>query len=392
MIAKYAANHSTQPDLELAIDAICEDLARQLGGSRPDISFLFLSHAHAPDFEGLAERVMRKSGTRHLLGCTGESVAGGGEEIEHGPVVSLWSAVLPDAELDPFHLRFTRTPDGIACSGIPPIEGENPESVRAVFLFGEPFSSVPGTVIDRFAEEHPGVALVGGMASGAVESGKNRLFLDSATIADGAVGAVLRGGPRIRLLVSQGCRPIGEHYLVTSAEGNVIHALRGASPLQRLNELLPSVSEEDQRSLQGGLHVGIAMDEYREAFTRGDFLVSNVIGIQREQGSLVISREVRVGQTVQFHVRDATTADHDLVRMLREDEATSSAPAGGALLFICNGRGTRLFPLPHHDAATIQREVGPIPLAGFFAQGELGPVGGENYLHGFTASVALFES
>ncbi len=108
-------------------------------------------------------------------------------------------------------------------------------------------------------------------------------------------------------------------------------------------------------------------------------------------GSLAIRNRARVGQTVQFHVRDAVTDDEDLVRLLEHDRTTNLNPPRGALLFSSNGRGTRLFPEPNHDAGTIQDKIGPIPLAGFFAQGELGPVGGKTYVHGFTAIVALFE-
>ena len=143
--------------------------------------------------------------------------------------------------------------------------------------------------------------------------------------------------------------------------------------------------------MQNGLHVGIVMNEHQETFARGDFLISNVIGASEDDGSLAIGNSVRVGQTVQFHIRDAATADEDLIQLLEDDQTTNPIPPQAALLFSCNGRGTRLFPEPNHDAGTIQNKVGPIPLAGFFAQGELGPVGGKNYIHGFTASLALFE-
>ena len=125
--------------------------------------------------------------------------------------------------------------------------------------------------------------------------------------------------------------------------------------------------------------------------SRGDFLVRNVLGLDRSSGALAITDRVRVGQTVQFHVRDAQTADEDLRALLQQDRATHTRPPAGALLFSCNGRGMRLFPQPDHDAAAVRAAVGDVPLAGLFAQGELGPVGGRNFIHGFTASLALFE-
>ena len=387
----YCASYSKAQDLTIALDAICDEVATGLNGIPPDISFLFVSHVHADRFERLASLVCEKSQTRLMLGSTGETIAGGREEIESGPAISLWSAVLPDAKIELFHAEFSQTPDGVVCDGLPSGLEEGRADVRAIFLFGEPFSAVPNLVIDRFADELPGIPIIGGMSSGGAGPGMNRLFLNSTTISSGVVGAVVRGGPRIRSVVSQGCRQIGKHYVVTRAKQNVVHELGGVPPMQLLRELLPTLSDGDQQLMQNGLHLGIVMNEYQEIFARGDFLISNVIGAQEDDGSLVIGNRVRVGQTVQFHVRDAVTADEDLVRLLEQDRTTNSNPPQAALLFSCNGRGTRLFPEPNHDAGTIQEKVGPIPLAGFFAQGELGPVGGKNYMHGFTASVALFE-
>jgi len=246
-------------------------------------------------------------------------------------------------------------------------------------------------MIDRFADELPGVPLIGGMASGGAVPGTNRLFINAESFPYGAIGVVVRGGPRIRSVVSQGCRPIGIHYLVTKAEENIVYGLGGTPPIERLRELLRTLSERDQRLLKSGLHLGIVMNEYQDTFARGDFLISNVMGTRSDDGAIAIGNLVRVGQTVQFHVRDADTADEDLVQLLEQDRTANSNPPQAALLFSCNGRGTRLFPEQNHDAGTIQELVGPIPLAGFFAQGELGPVGCKNYIHGFTASVAVFE-
>jgi small ligand-binding sensory domain FIST len=215
--------------------------------------------------------------------------------------------------------------------------------------------------------------------------------LNSECHAFGAVGVVLHGGPRIRSVVSQGCRPIGTHYVITKAEENVVYELGGVPPMQRLHELLSTLSEEDQQLMEEGLHLGVVMNEYQDAFRRGDFLISNLLGADSESGAIAIGNPVRTGQTVQFHVRDAQAADEDLHQLLDDDRTQNGDPPQAALLFSCNGRGTRLFPEANHDAGTIQSKVGPIPLAGFFAQGEFGPVGGKNHIHGFTASVALFE-
>jgi small ligand-binding sensory domain FIST len=193
----------------------------------------------------------------------------------------------------------------------------------------------------------------------------------------------------LRWIVSQGCRPVGKPYVVTRARDNIILELGGRTPLEQLQELWNSLDPADQMLFRQGPHLGQVINEYQESFQRGDFLVRNLVGLDRASGALIVADEVRVGQTVQFHVRDADSAHEDLHALLQRARAESVRPAAG-LLFSCNGRGSRLFPRPNHDAAAIREELGPIPLAGLFAQGELGPVGGQNFIHGFTASLALF--
>lgn len=386
----FAASYSRATNISDAIRSVTEEIRAGLGKAEPDFSILFASMDHAAGFGQLASRICEATGTRVLIGCTGETVIGGSEEIESGPALSVWSAVVPDAKVESFAVRFERTADGIVSTGLPPIANDG-DDLRAVFLLGEPFSSAPHTVLDHFEAESSGVPVLGGMASGGQRPGENRLFHNSHEVKHGAVGLMVRGGPRVRSVVSQGCRPIGKNYVVTRADENVIHALGGAPPMQRLKELFDSLSDRDAELVKLGLHLGLVMNEYKESFERGDFLISNVIGADRENGSIAIGTPVRVGQTVRFHVRDAETADEDLKTLLEADRAANPARPQAALLFSCNGRGTRLFPSAHHDASAIQKIHGPLPLAGFFAQGELGPISGRNYVHGFTASIALFE-
>jgi small ligand-binding sensory domain FIST len=229
------------------------------------------------------------------------------------------------------------------------------------------------------------------MASGVRGPGECRLLLGDAVHDHGAVGVLLGGAVGLRSVVSQGCRPIGRPFVVTKAQDNVIVQLGGRAPLAVLQELWQTLDDRDKRLFQQGLHVGRVINEYQGDFQRGDFLVRNVVGLDRTTGALAITDRVRVGQTLQFHVRDAATADEDLHALLQLDLSAAAGRPAGALLFSCNGRGTRLFETPDHDAAALRAEAGDIPVAGFFAQGELGPVGGQNFIHGFTASVALFE-
>ncbi len=209
-------------------------------------------------------------------------------------------------------------------------------------------------------------------------------------IEDGAVGCLFSGGVRFRTVVSQGCRPIGRTFVITKADRNVIQELGGRPALERLGEVFETLPEEDRDLARRALHVGRVTDEHKIEFRRGDFLVRNVLGADEEHGALAIADLVRRGQTVQFHVRDAATAGEDLRALLGEQASfLRDHPARGALLFSCNGRGTRLFPVPDHDVTAVRHGLGEVPVAGFFAGGEIGPVGGQNFLHGFTASVVL---
>jgi small ligand-binding sensory domain FIST len=379
---------STASDLDAALDEICESVLSGLGGAAPQLTFVFSSVHHAPEFSRLPQELRRRLRSEFLAGCTGEAVIGLEREFESGPCLSVWCAALDDVQLRSFALDFEQTPDGIVCSGLP--DARPGESPRAIFLFGEPYSTSPQTALDVIADEYPSVPVVGGMAGGG-GPGENRLFLNDDEIHGGAVGLILSGNVSLRTIVSQGCRPIGTPFVVTGARRNIVTSLGGVPPLRRLEAMYPDLAPRDRVLLEEGLHLGVAMNEYRDHFERGDFLIANVLGADRDSGAIAIGATVRTGQTVQFHLRDADTADEDLRLMLERYQSTASQPPQGALLFSCNGRGARFFSVPHHDSAAVTKHLGPLPLAGIFAHGELGPVAGRNYVHGYTASIVVFE-
>ncbi|MBX3442267.1 MAG: FIST C-terminal domain-containing protein [Planctomyces sp.] len=369
---------------------VAEALRRQLQSETADLAVLFITPDHASHFEDIVTAFRSELPCRRLLGCTAESVVGRDREVETGPAISGWAAVMPGVEITTFHARFEPTPDGLLTEGLPTAdEFETP--VRAVLLFGDPYTCPAPLLISRLADDLPNVPLLGGMASAANSPGENRLVRDDEITNFGGVGAVLCGPVRVRTIVSQGCRPVGRPYVVTRAERNVIVELGGRPALERLREVYAELPVEHRELFRRGPHIGMAMNEYKDHFDRGDFLVSNVIDADEDAGAVAVGTLVRTGQTVQFHVRDADTADEDLRAMLTPLSGIQPTPDRGALLFTCNGRGTRMFPEPNHDAAVVQSLAGPLPLAGFFAQGELGPVAGRNHIHGFTASLAVFE-
>jgi len=398
---RFGAALSQEPDLDAAI-AECVARARApLGDATPDLALCFVSHEHHAGFAELGARLVEATGASHLLGCTGETVVGGRREVEQGPALSLWLASLPGASLQSFHLstEVRRGEDGrheVAVEGMPDLQADTAEDVQArrlsLLLLGEPFSFPAAGWLEQMAAIVPGMPVSGGLASGGSRPGANRLFHRSRSHTAGAVGVAIEGA-EVRHVVSQGCRPLGPPMVITRCEENVIQELAGRPPLVQLQAIFDGCDERDREILQhavsgGGLHIGQVVDELLSQPDQGDFLVRNVMGGDQETGAIQIADHARRGRTVRFHVRDDQSADEDLRQLLAKSAARG--PAGGALLFSCNGRGTRLFDVADHDAACIQDGLGDVPLAGFFAQGEIGPVGGRSFLHGFTASVALF--
>ena len=382
---------SAQADLGAALHEAVAAARAELGGGpeAADVAIVFASAAYGtavrPAFEALADVVPATT----LIGATAEGVLGGSEEFERVPAVVVWLARLPGGLVRAMSLDYRQTPDGGMFVGWPDdLDAAWPDNA-AVLLIADPFSFPVDAFIARMEEEHPGVPIIGGMASGGADPGSNTLVVGSRTEDSGAVGLVIGGGVRIRPVVSQGCRPIGKPMIVTKAEENLIVELGGRPATERLRETYGELDAADRLLVRSSLHMGRAATEYRDTFRRGDFLVRNVIGADPESGVIAVGDSVRTGQTVQFHVRDAASADDDL-RELLQAAAAGPRPVG-ALVFTCNGRGRRLFDTPHHDARCLQDCLGPLPVAGFFAQGELGPIGDRTFLHGFTASIALFE-
>lgn len=387
---RIATSTSTRDDTLLAGREVVGQVHRELQGERPDLAFLFITPHHARQLEEGAAAIAGELDARFLIGCTAESVAGGAHEHERVPAITLWAACLPGVEVQATHVRFDQTPDGNVLLGLPDISPRALPSAT-MLLLGEPFSFSPDLFIDRLAEDYPGLAVLGGMASGAQSPGENRLFLGPETCVDGAVAVTISGDIQVRSIVSQGCRPFGRSFVVTKTDRNLILELGGKPALEKVHELASQLPAAELALVERGLHLGVAIDASKTTHERGDFLVRNVVGVDQARGALAITDVVRAGQTVQFHVRDAATASEDLKFLLQKAAREGAAPAG-ALMFTCNGRGQRLFDVPDHDAGALTRQFDNLPLAGFFAAGELGPIGGQNFLHGFTASIALFET
>jgi len=316
-----------------------------------------------------------------LAGCTTGTVVGGDREVEDEPAVALWAATLPSVAA--YRLAVLPAEGGMAVTGFPRRD-ELPLDASAILLLGDPYTFPTAELLAGLREQADvHLPVIGGLASAARAPGGNRLVLDGDVFSDGAV-AVVVGGVEVEAVVSQGCRPIGDPMAVTSGEGSIVRELAGRPALDRVQEVLGSLPAADLALARQGLHLGRVVDEHKAEYGPGDFLIRNVLGADRENGAVAVGDEVDLGATVQLQVRDATSADEELRRLL------AGRAADAALLFTCNGRGTHLFGVPDHDAGVLADALDRVPVAGMSCAGEIGPVGGRSFLHGFTASIALF--
>lgn len=374
---RYAAAASLHPVASTAIGEVVAEVLDQVGHA-PDVALVFVTAAHVRALGNLVDVIRTALAPRVLIGATAVSVIGGAAEIEEAPAISLWAGrvgAVRGLRLDAF-----RDHDGWNITGLPRDIGAQP---RTLVLLADPHTFPTDAFLQTVGIEAPQLTVVGGLASAARGPGGNRLVLDELLLDDGAV-ALLFDDVRTHTVVSQGCRPIGDPFIVTRAEGNFIHELGGRRALDRVERLVETASPSDRVLLSRGLHAGVVIDERKSVFARGDFLVRNVLGANRESGAVAVGDLVQAGTTVQFQVRDAATADEDLRAMM------SAINGAAALVFTCTGRGSHLFGVADHDASIVAESVGPA-VAGMFCAGEIGPIGGRNFLHGFTASVLVFD-
>jgi small ligand-binding sensory domain FIST len=381
LVNRYASALSLHPTPVEAVGEVAGEILESFDGARPDLLVCFASPHHAGAFEDVMGGLRKLLEPEAAIGCTMVGVAGGGIEVEDRPGLSVLAASFGAGRVDAIALETHETDDGYEILGWPdwvPARG-------TMLMLADPYSFPIGDFLSLCNARVPGVTVMGGMASAGTRAGANRLSLDDRVLDHGAVALVCSEDVPVRAVVSQGCRPIGMPLTVTNAERNLVHELAGQPAMARLQELVQAASDEERELMRNGLHLGVVVDEHKLDFSRGDFLVRNVLGADRRNGAIAIGDRVDVGTTVQFQVRDAAAADEDLRALL------SGVNGDAVLLFTCNGRGQHLFPEPNHDAGVIEELLGPTPLAGAFCAGELGPVGGHNFLHSFTASIAVFE-
>jgi small ligand-binding sensory domain FIST len=390
---KWASAAADDASLESAIRRAAVDVRTQLGGCAADLVVAFVSSHHAAAFERVPAVIAAELGGGMLIGCSAGGVIGGGREIEQRPGVSISAAYLPGVTIRPFHLTTDALPDPSAdAEAWRRAVGVDPADAAVILLLPEPFTFDAESCIRGFDLAYGGATTIGGIASGGRQPGVNALFLGDAARRQGAVGLALAGNVAVDTIVAQGCRPIGDPMFVTSCERNVIRALDGRSPLEVLQQLHDQLDERDRHLARHSLFMGIVMKEDRHEYRQGDFLIRNLIGVDAQSGALAVGALLDESAVVQFHLRDAQTSAHDLEELLGRHQMAENPPPRGSLLFSCLGRGQFLYGEADHDTNAFRRHVGDVPLGGFFCNGEIGPVHGTTFLHGYTSAFGLFRS
>jgi small ligand-binding sensory domain FIST len=398
MSVRIGTGLSTDHDPLLAAADAARTAAAGLEGAPADLALVFASGSHLFAPEATLEGVHTELAPRTVVGCGAGGVLGQGRELESGTALAVWAAAFGDGvSATAFHAELAAdaplsetalSSGGDLASdlvGLPSLERSS-----GVLMLADPYSFPAEAALEALGADAPAVPVLGGIASARTSDGAGALFLGDRVYEAGAVGVSLDG---VELLpcVSQGAAPLGREVTITAAEDNVIHELAGRPALETVQRIISELSPRERGLVGGGLLIGVVIDGGKPEYEQGDFLVRGVLGADADSGALVVGTQVAPGQVVRLHARDARSADEDLHRALAlRVQALAGEPAAGALVFACNGRGSAMFGIPDHDVAAVEEELGGAPAAGFFAAGEIGPVGGRSFLHGFTATLAVF--
>ncbi|MCZ7644296.1 MAG: FIST C-terminal domain-containing protein [Planctomycetota bacterium] len=400
---RWASCLSERTDLDAALAECRARIAGRLGDAPPDVLFVFATPHFQPQYERLAGRLQEAFAPRRLFGGSALGLVGDGRELEDAGGLSVTAARLPGVELSTFHVTQELLPNEDASPRAwEQLAGADPRTEPDFVLLVDPFTLRADELVRGLDFAFPRASKVGGLVSGARQRGQNVLFIDGHVERAGAIGLVLRGAARLDPLVAQGCRPIGAPLRVTQCKDNSLQAVDGRKPLEVVAALFEAAGERDRQLIRSALFLGLIGDPFKnEPPQAGDFLIRNILGMDPQQGALVVGALLREGQTVQFHVRDAQAADEDLQAVLRRYASALlnegrgqalAAPPAGALLFSCLGRGRHMYGHADHDTGAFKRHLGDVPLAGFFCNGEIGPVGGTTYVHGFTSCFGVFRA
>lgn len=366
-------------------------LLSRLEGQEVSLGLVFMTPRFFDQAADILEILQVHAHIPLLAGCSSTSLICDAREIEEDAGIALALYSLPGADLRVAHFMQAQVEE---CSGPAYWHGEtgvDGERTNGWLTFVDPFHLDSERWLEQWNEAYPSLPIVGGLASGSFSQQRTQVYLNHQVFEEGGVGVSIGGDVRLASVISQGCTPIGDTWTLTGVDRNVIQQIGNRPAYEVLAETFHGMSAEEQLKSRGNLFVGLVINEYLEDFHRGDFLVRNLLGADPGSGQIAVGAFPRAGQTVQFQRRDAAAATEDMHELLtRARKDLKGARIFGGCLCNCNGRGKNLFGAPDHDAGIVQQELGPFGLAGFFCNGEIGPVGKRNFLHGYTASLALF--
>jgi small ligand-binding sensory domain FIST len=372
-----------------------EKVQFQLESEAPDLAVVFVSPHFQNEFGEIPTLLKELSGAKHIIGCSAGGLIGGGFEVEEQKAIALTAALLPGVDIKPLPITDDQLPDlDAAPDAWEKLVGVDQSADPNFILLPDPFSFQIDLLVQGLDYAFPRAVKLGGMASGARKPGMNALFCEDKIHREGAVCVSISGNIVVDSVLAQGCRPIGKPLRVTASKNNFLVGLDGQPAVAALKTVLENLSDRDQELARNSLFLGVVMNEFKDEFKSGDFLIRNILGIEPRSGALVINEILHNERTVQFHLRDATTSAEDLRMMLKrysdEHRTDGDSRAAGALLFSCLGRGKYLYGESNHDSECFRQYLGEIPLGGFFCNGEIGPVGGTTFLHGYTSSFGIF--
>jgi len=384
---KWVSAVSTQVSLEMAVKDIAQQVQKVI--PTPDLGFLFVGGSFASEYPRLLPLLQQYLAIRHLIGCSGGGIIGGGWELEDKPAISLLAGSLPTAQVQMFHCTTADLPDlDSAPQKWQELIGVDPAVQPSFVLLGDAFTFPINDFLQGMDFAYANCVKVGGLASGG--NAYNALFMGDRLYRQGLVGVAVWGGVTIDAVVAQGCRPIGGIMQVSQCDRNLILAVDNQPPLVTLQKLVEQMSESDRQLVQNSLFIGLVMDEFKAVPTQGDFLIRNIIGVDPRSGAIAIGDRIRAGQRVQLHLRDARASSADLYANLQSyQQRLPQVEPSAVLLFSCLGRGERLYGKPNHDSLVVAECLGDHPIAGFFCNGEIGPVGDTTFLHGYTSVLGI---
>ena len=389
---KWASHLSTQNNIEACVDESVEAILSQMDGKSVDLTIIFVSPQFKDKYEEIPKLIRDRISSGHFLGCSGGGIVGGGKEAEQQAAFSMTCANLPDVEIKGIHTDTMKLPDQDTAPSVwREWLGVDVEKNPSFIFLADPFSFQGEEFLAGVDFAYPNSSKVGGLASGAQAQGGNALYLDDKIYNNGLIGLALSGNIGMDTIVAQGCRPIGEPVKVSKCDGTLLTGMDGQPPLELLQSVYEGLDENDKSLVQTSLFLGIEMDPLKDNPQQGDFLIRNIMGVEREVGGIQVGTLLREGQLVQFHLRDKAMSAEDLKLMLTRYKANKNFKnTSGALLFSCLGRGQYLYGKPNHDSDMFRDHIGDIPLGGFFCNGEIGPVGKTTFLHGYTSSFGIF--